>query len=97
MADQPKVYFVPHLDFVASASLLFPENDSNVSPFTKGTANSFVTVSLSSVAAICKLDRESCGSMLKEIFIKFVSRFKITSLDLTRPQRKVREVGRQDR
>ena len=97
VTDQPKVYFVPHLDFVASASFLFPENDSNVSPFTKGTANSFVTVSLSSVAAICKLDRESCGSMLKEIFVKFVSRFKITSLDLTRPQRKVREVGRQDR
>ena len=96
VTDQPKVYFVPHLDFVASASFLFPENDSNVSPFTKGTANSFVTVSLSSVAAICKLDRESCGSMLKEIFVKFVSRFKITSSDLACPQGKVREVGRQD-
>ena len=96
VTDQPKVYFVPHLDFVASASFLFPENDSNVSPFTKGTANSFVTVSLSSVAAICKLDRESCGSMLKEIFVKFVSRFMITSSDLACPQGKVREVGRQD-
>ena len=78
VSEQPKVCFVPHLDFVASASFSFPENDSNVSPFTKSKDRSFVTVSLSSIAAICKLDRESCGSMLKEIFVKFVSHFKVT-------------------
>lgn len=73
MPDQVKVCFVPHLDFVASASFSFPENDANVSPFTKGIERNMVTISLSSVAAVCKLDRETCGSMLKEIFIRFVS------------------------
>ena len=71
--DQARVCFVPHLDFVASASFSFPENDANVSPFTKGFDHSPATISLASVAAVCKLDRETCGTSLKQIFVKFVS------------------------
>lgn len=72
-AEKSKVCFVPHLDFVASASFSFPENESNISPFAKSSEKNLVTVSLSSIAAVCKLDRETCGTILKEIFVRFVS------------------------
>ena len=75
ISDTTRVCFIPHLDFIASASFSFPENESNVSPFAKsavGLSSNLVTVSLSSVAAACKMDRESCGSIIKEIFVNFI-------------------------
>lgn len=75
VTNETRVFFVPHLDFVASASFSFPENESNISPFTKGSAGmsiNLVTVSLSSVAASCKIDRETCGTIIKEIFVNFI-------------------------
>lgn len=71
--EKSRVCYLPHLDFVASASFSFPENDSNISPFAKNSEKNLVTVSLSSIAAVCKLDRETCSTVLKEIFSRFVS------------------------
>ena len=59
--EDASVMFMPHLDFLASASFSFPENDCNVSPLGRRGIANLVTVSLSSVAAVCKMDRETCG------------------------------------
>ena len=69
--------FMPHLDFVGSGHFKYPENTANVSPFSKtstGFASSCSTVSLTSIGAICSLDRESVATALKAIFCKFVSK-----------------------
>jgi len=81
--------FVPHLDLVGSGNFQFPENDYNISPFSKqnrafSSAN-VVTVSLSSVAAVCGLDRETTAQHLKEVFVKFIEnarKGKFCKLDL---------------
>ena len=66
---------MPHLDFVGSGHFKFPENDCNISPLAKaaqGFASSVVTVSLTSIGAVCSLDRESVASVLKAIFSAFI-------------------------
>jgi len=70
-----KYVFMPHLDFIGSGHFKYPENDSNVSPFSKTSASfavSLCTVSLTSVGAVCSLDRESVATALKAIFIDFI-------------------------
>ena len=67
--------FMPHLDFVGSGHFKFNDNSFNVSPFSKasqGFGIGGVTVSLTSVGAVCSLDRESVASALKAIFIGFI-------------------------
>ena len=74
--NKPKYMFMPHLDFLGSGHFKYPENEFNVSPFSKGSVgfqSGLVTVSLSSLAAVCSFDRESVASGMKSIFIKFVS------------------------
>lgn len=66
---------MPHLDFVGSGHFKFNENDYNVSPFAKGSQSfsiGLVTVSLTSLGAVCSLDRESIASVLKAIFVGFL-------------------------
>ena len=67
--------FMPHLDFVGSGHFKFSENEFNVSPFSKasqGFSIGAVTVSLTSIGAVCSLDRESVASALKAIFVGFI-------------------------
>ena len=67
--------FMPHLDFIGSGHFKFTENDSNVSPFSKGSLgfqSGMITVSLTSLGAVCSLDRESVAAGLKAIFVKFI-------------------------
>ena len=74
--QKPVYMFMPHLDFVGSGHFKFAENDANVSPFSKASAgfqSKLVTVSLTSLGAVCSLDRESVATVLKAIFVKFVS------------------------
>jgi hypothetical protein len=76
---------VPHLDLVSSACFTFPTNEFNVSPFTKHLESNMVTVSLSSIAAVCNLDRETTASILKDIFCKFIEharKARLCKLDL---------------
>jgi hypothetical protein len=66
---------MPHLDMIGSGNFSFPENDSNVSPFSKSSAafgHSVQTMSLSAISAVCQIDREKTASLLKAIFIKFI-------------------------
>ena len=61
-ATRPQYVFMPHLDFVGSGHFKFQENDFNVSPLSKGAVgfqSGITTVSLTSVGAVCSLDRES--------------------------------------
>ena len=72
----PQYMFMPHLDFVGSGHYKFTENAQNVSPFAKGAVgfqSGVTTVSLTSLGAVCALDRESVAITLKAIFSKFVS------------------------
>jgi len=74
-AATEKYAFMPHLDFVGSGHFKFPENESNVSPFAKNAssfATNVVTVSLTSIGAVCNLDRESLAAALKAIFVEFL-------------------------
>ena len=68
--------FIPHLDFISSGHFRLGENKFNISPFSKA-AKSFqsnvVTVSLTSIAAVCGFDRETVASHVKSVFTKFVS------------------------
>lgn len=67
--------FMPHLDFVGSGHFKFSENASNVSPFSKGSIgfqSALCTVSLTSLGAVCSLDRESVAAALKAVFVKFI-------------------------
>ena len=71
-----KYGFMPHLDLIGSGNFSFPENEFNVSPFAKGAtgfAHTMQTVSLTALAAACGLDREKVATLLKAIFVKFVS------------------------
>ena len=73
--EAPQYAFMPHLDFVGSGHFKYPENDYNVSPFSKGSAGFAIspcTVSLTSVGAVCGLDRESVATALKAIFVQFI-------------------------
>mmetsp|Transcript_33244 Transcript_33244/g.43764 ORF Transcript_33244/g.43764 Transcript_33244/m.43764 type:complete len:93 (-) Transcript_33244:1931-2209(-) len=66
---------MPHLDFVGSGHFKFPENECNISPFAsraKTFASGIVTVSLTSVGAVCSMDRESVAAALKAIFVGFI-------------------------
>ena len=66
---------MPHLDFVGSGHFKYPENDFNVSPFAsraKAFASSQTTVSLTSIGAVCSMDRETVATALKAIFIGFI-------------------------
>jgi hypothetical protein len=68
------VTFMPSLDLVNGGHFKFPENEKNVSPFSKG-AQRFMTsktLSLSGIAATCGLSRELVGAYLKQIFVKFI-------------------------
>ena len=70
-----KFCFMPHLDFIGSGHFKYPENDANISPFSKGSASfaiSLCTVSLTSIGAVCSLDRESVATALKSIFVEFI-------------------------
>ena len=67
--------FMPHLDFVGSGHFKFTENAFNVSPFSKGSVgfqSAQCTVSLTSLGAVCSLDRESVAAALKAVFVKFI-------------------------
>ena len=67
--------FMPHLDFVGSGHFKYPENEFNVSPFAsraKGFASSLTTVSLTSIGAVCSMDRETVATALKAIFVGFI-------------------------
>ena len=71
-----KYAFMPHLDFLGCGHFKYPENASNVSPFSRGAIgfqSAVTTVSLTSIGAVCSLDRESAATGLKAIFSKFVS------------------------
>ena len=66
---------MPHLDFVGSGHFKFPENEFNVSPFAsraKSFATSPTTVSLTSIGAVCSMDRETVATALKAIFVGFI-------------------------
>ena len=68
--------FLPQLDFVASGHFKLGENLFNVSPFSKaasGFQSNVVTVSLTSIAAVCGHDREAVAQSVKSVFTKFVS------------------------
>lgn len=59
--DCNSFFFVPHLDLLSSGKFKFVENKYNVSPFSKSTSllrNNSVTVSLTSVSAVCNMNRE---------------------------------------
>ena len=76
----PQYVFMPHLDFVGSGHFKFSENDYNISPFSKaavGFQSAITTVSLTSLGAVCSLDRESVATTLKAIFSKFVSEYTV--------------------
>ena len=78
-----KYAFLPHLDFLGCGHFKYPENASNVSPFSRGAIgfqSAVTTVSLTSIGAVCSLDRESAATGLKAIFSKFVSYFITLSL-----------------
>ena len=80
-----KYQYVPCLDLVSSACFTFPTNEFNISPFTKHLESNMVTVSLSSIAAFCNIDRETAASMLKDIFCKFIEharKARLCKLDL---------------
>ena len=67
--------FSPHLDFVGSGHFKYPENEFNISPFSsraKGFASSLTTVSLTSIGAVCSMDRETVASALKAMFVGFI-------------------------
>lgn len=68
------VQFMPALDLVGSGYFRYPENEQNISPFSKDAKRfqSAQALSLTSIAASVLLDRETCGSILKQIFIKFI-------------------------
>ena len=73
---KPTYAFQPQLDFVSSGYFKLGENKYNVSPFSKAAASfqsNVVTVSLTSIAAVCGLDREGVASGVKQILAKFVS------------------------
>lgn len=75
-SDGNGIVFVPHLDFLSSGKFKFSENEYNVSPFSKSISRANqITVSLTSVAAVCNVDRDQIGQSLKEVFVKFVSAF----------------------
>ena len=66
---------MPHLDFIGSGHFKFKENTWNVSPFSKasvGFQSALCTVSLTSLGAVCSLDRESVAAGLKAVFVKFI-------------------------
>ena len=68
--------FQPQLDFVSSGFFKLGENKYNISPFSKGAIafqTNVVTVSLTSIAAVCGLDREAVATGVKQILAKFVS------------------------
>ena len=67
--------FMPHLDFIGSGHFKYKEDACNVSPFSKasiGFQSALCTVSLTSLGAVCSLDRESIAAGLKAIFVKFI-------------------------
>ena len=77
-----KYCFMPHLDMIGSGNFSFPENEYNVSPFSKSAvkfAHTVQTVSLTAIAAACQMDRENVATLLKAIFVKFVSYRKASS------------------
>ena len=68
------IQYMPALDLVGSGYFKFPENEQNVSPFSK-EAKRFQgaqILSLTAIAASCLLDRDTCGTILKQIFIRFI-------------------------
>ena len=77
---------MPHLDMIGSGNFSFPENEYNVSPFSKSAmkfAHTVQTVSLTAIAAACQMDRENVATLLKAIFVKFVSYRKANSSSLS--------------
>ena len=72
---KPQYMFMPHLDFLGSGHFKYHENASNVSPFSKGATgfqSGLVTVSLTSLSAICNFDRDSVATGIKAILVKFI-------------------------
>lgn len=65
---------MPCLDLVGSGHFKFPENEMNISPFSKqaiGFSNA-TPISLTSLSAFCEVDREWLAQFLKQIFVKFI-------------------------
>ena len=78
--------FMPHLDLVGSGVFSFPENDFNVSPFSKaaGRFRNATTLSLTSICAGVNSDRERVAGLIKQVFVKFVSTILSTNISLDR-------------
>ena len=73
---EPQYIFIPHLDFVDSGKFSFPENQFNLSPFSKNIPQTTsITVSGTGIAQVTALDRDLVNAIIKEIFAKLVRKF----------------------
>lgn len=67
--------YMPALDFLGSGHFKFPENDQNISPFSKSSTR-FVNlqpISLTAICAVTDFDRDTAASQLKQIFVEFIN------------------------
>jgi hypothetical protein len=74
LKNEESVRYMPALDLVGSGQFKFPENENNISPFSK-QAKAFTVsqpLSLTSLAASCEIDRDQLAKILKSIFVKFI-------------------------
>ena len=67
--------FIPHIDFVSSGRFSFPQNQYNISPFSKRVPKNqhTVKVSLGAIGENAEYDRELVASILKDTIMLMVS------------------------